>query len=88
MLARVGGEEFLALLPFTDISAALMLAERLRLALDAARVLENGTAVRMPASFGVAELMANEGYNDWFRRADAALYQAKAAGRNSVEAAH
>ena len=88
MLARVGGEEFLALLPFTDISAALMLAERLRLALDDARVLENGTAVRMPASFGVAELMANEGYNDWFRRADAALYQAKAAGRNSVEAAH
>jgi len=87
MLARVGGEEFLALLPMTDLSAALLLAERLRLTLDATTVVENGIAIHMPASFGVAELMGNEGYNDWFRRADTALYKAKAAGRNAVVAA-
>jgi len=87
MLARVGGEEFLALLPMTGLEAAVLLAERLRVTLDATTVVKNGVAIHMPASFGVAELMGNEGYNDWFRRADTALYKAKAAGRNAVVAA-
>ncbi len=87
LLARVGGEEFLVLLPMTDVNAALMLAERLRLTLADTAIVENGTAIHLPASFGVAALMATEGYNDWFRRADTALYKAKSAGRNAVVAA-
>ena len=63
MLARVGGEEFLVLLPMTGLSAALMLAERLRQTLADTAIVENGTAIHLPASFGVAALMASEGYN-------------------------
>ena len=88
MLARVGGEEFLVLLPVTDLSAARLLGERLRQTLAATRItVSDGGTLALPASFGVAELHAGEGYAEWFRRADAALYQAKAQGRNALVAA-
>jgi diguanylate cyclase (GGDEF)-like protein len=88
IVARVGGEEFLVLLPMTDLSAACLLAERLRQTLAATSItVDGGVAVYLPASFGVAELRAAEGYAEWFRRADSALYQAKAQGRNALVAA-
>jgi diguanylate cyclase (GGDEF)-like protein len=84
----VGGEEFLVLLPVTDLSAACLLAERLRQTLAVTSItVDGGVAVYLPASFGVAELRAAEGYAEWFRRADSALYQAKAQGRNALVAA-
>jgi diguanylate cyclase (GGDEF)-like protein len=84
MLGRVGGEEFLALMPMTDLESATLLAERLRLTLAEVVFTEGGDSIHLPASFGVAELAANEGVNAWFRRVDGALYQAKAQGRNAV----
>jgi diguanylate cyclase (GGDEF)-like protein len=88
MLARVGGEEFLAVLPVTDLGAAVKLAERLRQTLSGTSIeVDGGTRVFFPASFGVAELLPNESHAEWFKRVDAALYQAKEKGRNTLVAA-
>jgi two-component system cell cycle response regulator len=79
VLGRLGGEEFLALLPDTDPQAAARTAERLRAAVD-----EAGGPVPLTASVGWAVLDDEEAPDAMVRRADAALYAAKAAGRNRV----
>ncbi len=82
IVARYGGEEFVILMPHTDLAQALIAAERIRAALAAARIepLPDGVT----ASFGVAELAADEKGDALLRRIDAALYAAKQAGRNRV----
>ena len=84
VLARWGGEEFVVLLPHCDGPQAQRLAEKLR-ALIAAEPFPG--AGRVTSSFGVAEFRPPESADTWLNRADAALYQAKAAGRNRVWAA-
>jgi diguanylate cyclase (GGDEF)-like protein len=84
-VARYGGEEFLLLLPGTSLAQASVLAERLRLALLALRVLPQGDGP-LSASFGLAVWRAGESAEQLVRRADQAMYRAKAAGRNRVEA--
>jgi diguanylate cyclase (GGDEF)-like protein len=84
MLARVGGEEFLVLLPMTGTQAAHGLAERLRQTLEATHIVEGTKKIYLPASFGVAEMQPKESFAEWFGRVDAALYQAKDQGRNSL----
>ena len=81
-VGRLGGEEFLALLPDTGPSAAMRAAERLRAAVAAADGPEPVTA-----SVGWATLEPGEDADDLVRRADDALYEAKAAGRNCVRGA-
>lgn len=87
LLARIGGEEFLVLLPMTDQAGALLLAERLRQTLADTQLQEGGATINLPASFGVAQLRPEEDTAAWYQRVDAALYQAKARGRNTVVAA-
>lgn len=87
--ARVGGEEFALLLPETDSSDAAAIAERVRHALDCqTEVVQESDALRIqPAytvSIGFAVMNDAESFNDLMMRADAALYGAKAAGRNTV----
>lgn len=83
---RLGGEEFAILLPETKGEQALEVAERLRLAAAGAAVpLEQGGSVRFTVSIGVACFVATDArVDDVLRRADAALYAAKNAGRNRV----
>lgn len=81
-LARWGGEEFVLICPNTKLQSALFLAESLRLRIERFEFLEGR---RITCSFGVAELQDEE-VESWFERADRALYAAKHAGRNSVEA--
>jgi diguanylate cyclase (GGDEF)-like protein/PAS domain S-box-containing protein len=83
MLVRWGGEEFLSVLPDTDADAAMVAAERMRAALAATEVSASGTTIRFTASIGVA-LPLTENSGELLRRADLALYAAKAAGRNRV----
>jgi diguanylate cyclase (GGDEF)-like protein len=86
--ARLGGEEFGILLTETEVPGAIAVAERLRAAVNAAPLeLSEGLRLPVSASFGVAQHRAGEQPSELLRRADAALYRAKAAGKNRVDAA-
>ncbi|MGE5516175.1 MAG: diguanylate cyclase [Bacteroidota bacterium] len=86
VFCRFGGEEFVALLPETDGQQALAAAERLRAAF-AAEFSTFPAAFAFTASIGIGEMRADETLEDTLRRADAALYRAKATGRNCCELA-
>lgn len=87
-LARMGGEEFLLLLPMNDTDGALIHAGRIRKHMAAAPVKTTAGDIAITISLGVAEVFhSDQGANTVISRADAALYRAKAAGRNRVEAA-
>ena len=82
LVARFGGEEFLVVLPDTDSSQALCVAEKLRAAVAAVELPQIG---HITASFGVATLLEPDTTaSELIRRADTALYVAKNAGRNRV----
>ncbi|RLJ68073.1 sensor domain-containing diguanylate cyclase [Sulfurisoma sediminicola] len=81
---RWGGEEFLLVLRGCDLSEAEWIAEKLRAAVEQAPLGER--ALRTTISIGVAEYDGSEAPDQWFNRADAALYRAKHAGRNRVVA--
>jgi diguanylate cyclase (GGDEF)-like protein len=88
-LARIGGEEFAVLLPEADASAALAVAERLRASLSEhvhahPSIPDAGLAVPVSVSIGAALATEEESISELLNRADHALYQAKAAGRNTV----
>lgn len=91
LLGRWGGEELLAILPETDGAGARALGERLRAAVEALRVDHGGTPHGVTVSVGVATWTPSApgaetpGEDALLKRADEALYRAKAAGRNRVE---
>lgn len=87
LIGRLGGEEFCLLLPQTTSAEALLVAERLRLEIAALAFRSDaGQVFSVTVSVGVAGVNpAGDSVSEWLRRADGALYQAKAAGRNRVE---
>ena len=83
--ARWGGEEFVMLLPGTDLAGAKAYAERLRIALSKQVVRWRELEVTLTVSIGVARLgEPDDGPDSVLVRADGALYRAKSAGRNTV----
>lgn len=88
IVARYGGEEFLVLLPETDDAGAESFADRIRRAIETHPFASDSLPepLRLTASIGVAVYPAAriESVEDLFARADAALYRAKADGRNRV----
>ena len=81
IFARAGGDEFRILLPGTPLSGAERLAERIRGDVNLARVGD----IMLSLSVGLSESRATDaGIDDVVRRADVAVYEAKAAGRNCV----
>ncbi|MBV9880353.1 MAG: diguanylate cyclase [Gemmatirosa sp.] len=90
LVGRFGGEEFVVVLPDTDDDGAATFAERIRERIDRHefRGRDGGATLRLTASLGVATFPAAliESVEDLFARADAALYRAKADGRNRVRA--
>jgi len=86
--ARIGGEEFVALLPETPLPQAEGVAERMRAAIAATPLSTEGVAVmHLTISLGVAALLPGETLTDLMRRADQAMYRAKHSGRNVVRSA-
>jgi|GEM_PF-3336539 len=84
VLARTGGEEFVILAPQTDRAGALAITEKIAETVRGMAVVGVGG---ITASFGVAEAGSGEERDEVLRRADQALYRAKAGGRDRIEAA-
>ncbi len=86
VVGRIGGEEFAVLWPNADLKHAAEAAERLRAAIDMAKLpLERGLPIQFTASLGVATLDEADVNVDMFlSRADKALYEAKRTGRNKI----
>jgi diguanylate cyclase (GGDEF)-like protein len=88
LVGRLGGEEFAVLLPGTSAAEAVQAAERMRAAVAESRLHARGQQLTYSASFGVAAFDQLElSFSEFLARADAALYRAKAQGRNRVELA-
>ncbi len=89
ILARYGGDEFVVVLPETPASGALVIAERLRRAIEEHRFLEpQGIAARISASFGIStypdHALSPEGL---IQKADQAMYRVKEREKNGIEVA-
>lgn len=87
-VARLGGEEFLLLLPDTGQAQARTIAEKIRMLLEDTPLPLKDGLLYLTASFGIASLQAGMPgtYEALYAAADKALYRAKASGRNRVEA--
>ncbi|MDA7818211.1 GGDEF domain-containing protein [Sulfurimonas sp.] len=83
--ARLGGEEFVVVLPDTDKDSSIMIAEKLRQRTEELPILVNGTSVNITSSFGV-DTSCSEiiDIDELMKNADKALYISKFAGRNMV----
>jgi two-component system, cell cycle response regulator len=88
LLCRLGGEEFVIVMPGVNVQAATRIAERARLAVQQEQFVIDATGRMIPVtvSIGIAERGGEGDANSLYRRADRALYRAKAEGRNRVSA--
>ncbi|MFI4948242.1 MAG: PleD family two-component system response regulator [Alphaproteobacteria bacterium] len=87
LVGRLGGEEFVVVMPETSLSEAMLVAERLRLAMADEPFIVQGSGDRLPVTVSVGVAMTGEGTDTMetlLKRADDALYAAKKAGRNCI----
>ncbi|MDE2119698.1 MAG: sensor domain-containing diguanylate cyclase [Betaproteobacteria bacterium] len=85
VLARIGGEEFAALMPATGAQQALRMAERVRRAICEHAVRCQGLRLELSVSIGVALFEEHDDADSVLARADQAMYRAKQSGRNRVQ---
>ncbi len=81
IVCRWGGEEFAIALPQTNIEAALLVSEKIRITIES---YEFTNGLRITCSFGLSQYHFNDTYPTLFKRADEALYKAKNTGKNKV----
>ena len=84
VVARTGGEEFLLVLPNTDLEAARVLAERIRVTIGEHPLLVEQQRIPVTISLGVAATLGEVDLDDLYEEADRAMYIAKRGGRNRV----
>lgn len=84
VIGRLGGEEFAVLLPGDGLKVARGAVERARRLMEELSPAERGVDRPVTSSFGIAVIEAGESLSEAFRRADTALYEAKARGRDRV----
>ena len=85
MAARLGGEEFAILLPYTGLAPSLEIAERVRQSVEESTVDTGGHSIRITVSLGLSAVSEHHSPDTALQQADEALYQAKAGGRNRVK---
>ena len=83
-VARYGGDEMVAILPRTPLRDSAHPANRFLEAIRHAQVMVGGQSFTISASVGLAEMRIGEGADAWLERADRALYEAKAGGRDRL----
>lgn len=83
-LFRFGGEEFVVLLPQTDVPGARIVAERLRTSIDGMILTHDAKSITPTISIGMSTIRRGDSSEALLKRADAALYRAKDKGRNRV----
>ena len=84
IFARFGGEEFVLLLPDTDVATAEVVAERLRAQIEASCTNYEDKCIRFTCSIGLADNGSEYSIDEMLKRADGGLYTAKQQGRNQV----
>lgn len=84
VIARWGGEEFLIMLPDTDINGARVIAEKIRKAIAEERFTVKGLTFSITMTFGLSQHHIDHSIEDCLKLADLALYKGKEAGRNLV----
>ncbi|GAB4361059.1 MAG: GGDEF domain-containing protein [Oricola sp.] len=87
IVARFGGEEFAILLPLTKLADAKTLIERIKTELDQANLVvskDRHSIGKVTSSFGIVQARPGEEADDFIKRADEKLYEAKNAGRNCI----
>lgn len=82
IVARWGGEEFVLMLPQTNVEQAFLVAQKLRATIEKHKF---DVVSHITCSIGVTQFQKNEDKDTLFKRVDSALYKAKKAGRNRVE---
>ncbi|HET9957050.1 MAG TPA: GGDEF domain-containing protein, partial [Polyangiaceae bacterium] len=86
-VARFGGEEFVVVIPDSTLQNAKKRAERVREAIQELEIPHQGKVLKVTISVGISCLAEGDAGKSWLARADAALYESKAAGRNRVSVA-
>ncbi|HVN97676.1 MAG TPA: diguanylate cyclase [Syntrophorhabdaceae bacterium] len=84
VVGRYGGEEFIVILPETDVEKALVAGERLRKAIEAETFSSSGSDVRLTVSLGIAAYEDGKSAHELIKTADDNLYKAKAGGKNRI----
>lgn len=85
LVGRLGGEEFVVVMPNTDAQSAIAAGERIRTAFSGRAMAIHGQAIPVTVSVGIAVMQPeDQQFSQLLRRADHAMYAAKAAGRNRV----
>lgn len=86
LAARMGGEEFVVVMPNTDIRTAATIAERIRSAIESVplRISADPFSVTSTVSIGISDIDSGSTADDIIKRSDEALYKAKTSGRNQV----
>ena len=84
VVSRWGGEEFLIMLPDTEVGAAIGVAEEIRRAIESEKFNFNGQSLSVTMTFGVAQHQTDDSIDNTIKRADDVLYHGKENGRNRV----
>lgn len=86
LIARLGGEEFVIFLENTPLVAAQSIAEDIRLAISNTSLVIDSNKISITATFGVSSFQnSDEDFEEVFKKADFAMYEGKADGRNKVK---
>lgn len=81
-IARLGGEEFAVILPGCDADAAAKICENAMAKIRKEVFIHGDHQIRFTVSMGIAPLIPGESADNWYKRADGALYESKTTGRN------